>query len=463
MKSSDLPLHFASLGAIAALSAVLAMGSPAIAGAQGAESEGEAETDAAAADGAPVEEEAPAEAPPAEDEGAAPAEAEEAAGDDGAEPADGEAPAPTDALAAPPPSAEEDEAAPALAAPSPEAAAPEEAAEAPAEEAPPPARPEPRVWRNSFFFWSNNVSAYTFLPNTPNAPDTYNPFYEWSFSLQPRWYVGPSLFLRVRQNARIEWTQTDFRVRERELVFDDTFIDLLEGNLARVAGITFSLGGRAILPTSIVSQNNTMLFGAGLIGLARYSFREVLNGMTVIVSTAYTYRHFDKNTGQFQDGADYDAQTGNRLTPLSSGFQNAPHSYGLGLSAVVAVTNKLFLSGSFSWSRNWATRSGAVNCDPSQPDADNPVCDVPASTADNRRDNLFFSIGGSYQFNKWLNLGLSMSTPTNLTIPGFDDRNPIWNYGTTFSLTTQVTLDQLYSDLFERQEGGDVPLPGQAF
>jgi len=429
--------------------------------AEGEAGEGEA-GEAAPADGeaAAVPPAAAATTPPSEG-GAAAAPAaptsESAAGAGGA-----------DALAAPT-VVGDDEEPEADAAPSEEAApAEEEAAAAPRE----PSKPVTHNWRNSFFFWTNNLNVYSLVPE---GNLTYNPTYSWAFSIQPRWYLGPSLFIRLRQDATVEWTDSDFRSLNREFVLNDTQLTLLEGNLASIAGVTFSAGGSLIFPTSIASQSNTMIIGAQGFGLARYTFRDVLNGLILIGSAGYTYRHFDQNVPQFEDGDDFLVNLGRQGNTdingaLSGTLLNQPHSLGLGISATLVATPKLFFSTSFSWNRGWAF-GAAGGCVPlegtgdSREEARDPdQCDgeqLPdGETAS--RDSTFFSVGASYQFNKWLNVGLSIGTSRLYFIDGFDDRNTFFNRGSTISLTTQITLDQLYNDLAGGEEA-QAPMPGQPF
>lgn len=343
-----------------------------------------------------------------------------------------------------------------------------EAEEAPAAAPPGAGKPVTHRWRNSFFTWSNNLDLGTLAPG---LNQTFNPTYSWGFSLQPRWYLGPSLFLRVNQTASIEWTDTDFRARNREFVLNDTSIDILEGNLASVGGVTFSAGGRVILPTSIASQNATMIIGGGGFGLARYTVPNVLKGLILIGSAGYTYRHFDQNVPSLDlDEDEPPVNAGVNTVGREGTLPNSAHSFGVGISGVLVATGKLFVNTSFSWTRGWGIplAGGCVPADDFDTvDTRNPEggCNglaVPASNDDRNRDRTFFSLGASYQFNKWLNVGLSAGTSTLFNIDGFDDRNPIFNRGTTLTLSTQITLDQLYNDL----AGGDesrVALPGQPF
>jgi hypothetical protein len=147
-------------------------------------------------------------------------------------------------------------------------AAPTEAEEAegaatdePAEEAPPPPRGPALRFANSFFTWTNAVTANTFAPG---AQLTYDPTYVMSFSLTPRFYLTDSTFLWLSQGLSIELTDTNDGTYNREPLLDDTLLDLRQ--LVRWEGFVFQGQVRLGFPLSKASQaaGRVMQTGFGL-------------------------------------------------------------------------------------------------------------------------------------------------------------------------------------------------------
>ena len=84
------------------------------------------------------------------------------------------------------------------------------------------------VWRGTSFSWANRVTAQTL--GVGNDYQSSNPYYEWFFSLRPRYYFwgegDDTLSLRATLNAYVELTNSDTTTKEHEFLIDDSTLAL---------------------------------------------------------------------------------------------------------------------------------------------------------------------------------------------------------------------------------------------
>ncbi|HVR19956.1 MAG TPA: hypothetical protein VMS65_09670 [Polyangiaceae bacterium] len=116
-------------------------------------------------------------------------------------------------------------------------------------------------WRGTSFSWANRVTAQTL--GIGNDYQSSNPYYEWFFSLRPRYYLweegDDTLSLRATLNAYVELTNSDTTTKEHEFLIDDS-------TLALVPSFTLAKDGdyrtvltlaapRYVIPTSKASRS----------------------------------------------------------------------------------------------------------------------------------------------------------------------------------------------------------------
>jgi hypothetical protein len=219
---------------------------------------------------------------------AAAAQTDDAEGDEAAEPdaaSEGEASPADDSETLAEPALEEGDLEEEEAAQSGEAE--EEEAEAPA------AAPEQLPWRNSFFDWNHSVTFNSFLRDAQLA---YNPYYYQTFTLTPRWYVGPTSFFWASQSLGVELTDSDGDAFLRDPQLFDTFVDFR--HLIPWEGFMFQLAARLALPVSKASQAAQRYLSTGL-------------GVTVIrpipeafltLAGSFTYRRWWAGSNVVQSG-----------------------------------------------------------------------------------------------------------------------------------------------------------------
>jgi hypothetical protein len=125
-----------------------------------------------------------------------------------------------------------------------------------------PAKKEVKLpWRNTSFSWANRVTAQTL--GVGNDYQSSNPYYEWFFSLRPRYYLWEegdnTLSLRATANAYVELTNSDTTTDEREFLLDDSTLALVpsftlasDGNYRTVLTLA---APRYVIPTSKASRS----------------------------------------------------------------------------------------------------------------------------------------------------------------------------------------------------------------
>jgi len=149
-------------------------------------------------------------------------------------------------------------------------------------------------WRNTSFSWANRVTAQTL--GVGNDYQSSNPYYEWFFSLRPRYYFWEeddnTLSLRATVNAYVELTNSDSTTKEQEFLLDDATLALVPSftlakdgeyrtvltlaapryviptsKASRSAGIYGELGARASLTQTLPIRENEDFFPSSDIGV----------------------------------------------------------------------------------------------------------------------------------------------------------------------------------------------------
>lgn len=174
----------------------------------------------------------------------------------------------------------------------------EDAAEPTEEEEEAPARRGPALsFANSFFSYTNAVTLHTL---DPSAQLTYNPTWQMSFGLTPRFYLTDTTFLWLNQGLFIELTDSDNDTYNHEPILSDTTLDLRQN--IPWEGFVFQGAARVVFPLSKGSQAARRVLQTGLALTATRPFPE-LASFTVSASFGYRRWWAMSNVAQIQDGA----------------------------------------------------------------------------------------------------------------------------------------------------------------
>ncbi|MFK7987651.1 MAG: hypothetical protein AB8I08_16660 [Sandaracinaceae bacterium] len=115
------------------------------------------------------------------------------------------------------------------------------------------------TFANSFFGFTNAVTAHTF---SPDAQLTYDPTYVMNFSLTPRFYLTDTTFLWLNQAMSVELTDSNTGTYNREPLLSDTLLDLRQ--LLIWEGFVFQGQLRLGFPLSKASQSAGRVLQTGL-------------------------------------------------------------------------------------------------------------------------------------------------------------------------------------------------------
>ncbi len=426
-----------------ALAAALAVPS-AVAAQDGSSSSGATGTEGAAA---------PAEAAPAEAASAEAAPAEEAPPVTTAPPPATTAAPPTEpasggtALAAPAESEEEET---------------EGGARTEAEAEAAQATAEPLAWRNSFFSWTQGLS---FNSLTRDGQQTYDPNYYWAFSLIPRWYLEPRLFLVASLGVSYELTDSNGDTYNRELALSDGLIELRY--TAPVDRFVFIPAVRLTFPTSKASQAAQRYFNTG-VGLTTVLQIPEFLASNLALGLAYRRWWAGSNVSlAMGDTLGASASTDpaasyQRLANAGGGLLSGTDSMGGPSNAVDRILTALTfnmapasgltitLQGLWIWDRVYDNPDAYLSCDRVLTTTCDSTLLVEQSAEQWRwRWFTYYTLAVAYDVQPWLNLQLGVANAAFLA-PFFNDdgsvRSP-FNPDTQVYLSTTITLDGLYETL----------------
>ncbi len=155
------------------------------------------------------------------------------------------------------------------------------------------------AWRGSQLIYRNAVTAVSLDQSTDL---TYDPTYEMTLALQPRWYVWDQLYVRAGASLSRELTESDWTTQSGEWIVGDTTLGFGSSQLWRVPVVetvfTADLGVR--LPTSKASRARTLLLAVEpRVGVSR-TF-DVLDGLTVAYGLVIARDFHDFTTGELTE------------------------------------------------------------------------------------------------------------------------------------------------------------------
>ncbi len=313
--------------------------------------------------------------------------------------------------------------------------------------------PPKRIWRGSYMWWDQSLSAYSLAPG---GQLTYNPTYAWNFRIVPRFYLRDDIFIAIRQDIDVEWTQSDSATYARQPFLSDTQISFVKTKIIDYEGFTLSSGPRLVLPLSIVSRANDVYFGIGGLVSANYHTDAIAKGFNLSFDTIYTHLFAGSNVTSTH--VDYpcaspDARIQSQTCSQVGGPSTTSDTLFFGPTASISPITDLSVSLSFYW----VLRRGRQLADATVQTIGGPVT-LEDGSATHWRNSTFFYASVSYQIFPWLTTALNFWSFTPELNPNGSLRNPFFNYDSQISFTNTIVLDQLYDTLFggldEGAEGG---------
>jgi len=313
---------------------------------------------------------------------------------------------------------------------------------------------EPLPWRNSLFIWNNSVSLDTFVLG---ARRSYNPTYIQSFSLRPRWYVGASQSIRLRQDLNWELTHND--INNNSAWFGDLSAGIIDTGWFMMPGdIAVGGGVTAFFPVSIGSRNCGLITGLQGSVSATKVFAEVMTGLT--------FQAFGSFRGNFHSTSVCNVEGGDRYgTPAIPGpiFGDNGNTGGVSNSmmvgsvgAVAALAPIPELSFSVVWQNQWSLGRGLADACFDDPSAPGGMTCLPDLSDTHTRVFTFFSLSATWLASDWFNASLSYGS-FNFSMDGSGNvYNPFYNPQSQFTLQGVFVLDRVYQGVEGMLEEDDV-------
>mgnify|MGYP001942389379 FL=1 len=343
----------------------------------------------------------------------------------------------------------------------------EEAAEE-AEEAEEDSGPAPLPWRSSFFTWTNQATFNSFVRD---GQLSYDPTYQQSFSLSPRWYVAPMTFFWANVSLNLEITDTNFNALNRDPQITDPVVEIR--HMIPWEGFIFIAQGRLGLPVSKASQAAQRYLQTGL----GTTIVRVVPEINLTIAGLFAYRRWWAGSNvTLVDTPQPDTCGGSLQAPAGGGAPEAPTVFcgQLGdataardiILAGVSLTTTPFGGFSINASAflfntyNFELANAEIGSDQieTRPDGDPLV--IPDQSRTHWRNFTYFAVSVAYQFLPWLNVSLGVQNSGFLASaynPDGSIRNPLVTPDTQVFLGATIGLDTLYTDVFVGAEDNLTP------
>ncbi len=333
------------------------------------------------------------------------------------------------------------------------------------------AGPPPLPWRNSFFGWTNQVSANTFYPA---GQLSYQPLYMQSFYFIPRWYITDSGWISLYLNANVQLTNLSGGSQDAGTAYnrDPLLWDFYVSYNQPIPweGFVFLPSVSIRLPMSKASQVAQNYLGLSA-GLSIFRTFDILGSQLTLIAGA-SYTGFISGSNVTQVGAPQpdlcSGGTGPQNAAGAAGFTPGAVPLGANASSIMcdqlggysatnqyAVGSVSFLEtiGEFSFGASFAIFAmqgaplAAANI-PVETSAQPLV--IPDNSRTHWRDSTSFGAFIGYQFLPWLQVQLGIQN-ARYNAPAYNPngsiRNPIINPDTQFQLSFNMQLDEMYTEI----------------
>ncbi|HBQ18473.1 MAG TPA: hypothetical protein DEF51_47555 [Myxococcales bacterium] len=343
----------------------------------------------------------------------------------------------------------------------------EEAAEE-AEEAEEDSGPAPLPWRSSFFTWTNQATFNSFVRD---GQLSYDPTYQQSFSLSPRWYVAPMTFFWANVSLNLEITDTNFNALNRDPQITDPVVEIR--HMIPWEGFIFIAQGRLGLPVSKASQAAQRYLQTGL----GTTIVRVVPEINLTIAGLFAYRRWWAGSNvTLVDTPQPDTCGGSLHAPAGGGAPEAPTVFCGQLGDATAARDIILAGvsltmtpfGGFSINAsaflfntyNFELANAEIGSDQieTRPDGDPLV--IPDQSRTHWRNFTYFAVSVAYQFLPWLNVSLGVQNSGFLASaynPDGSIRNPLVTPDTQVFLGATIGLDTLYTDVFVGAEDNLTP------
>jgi len=309
------------------------------------------------------------------------------------------------------------------------------------EEAPRPSGPA-LTFANSFFSWTNAVTAHTFAPG---AQLTYDPTYVMNFSVTPRFYLTDTTFLWANQAMSLELTDSNGGTYNREPLLGDTLLDLRQ--IVAWEGFVFQGQARLGFPVSKASQAAGRIMQTGL-GLT--IARPIPEAAGFTIAATFNYRRWWATRNVAEATESYPGQCTQPspgeapVCTQASGLTTARDVLIGGLTMNVAPFAGFSVSFSGFMLGTYNHEVGATDID-----VNGGQVRLEDDSPTHWRAFTYFSLAVAYDVTPWLNLQLGVQN-SGVVAPLFDTsgnvRSP-FSPDTQVFLTTTIGLDSLVGEI----------------
>ena len=317
---------------------------------------------------------------------------------------------------------------------------------------------------------AEHFSGSVFIFEQSVTPDTLDknaqlsrvPSYQWSLSFRPRYYIVPTLSVRLRMDLDLEWLNAADTTRAHEALFGDTRLDVAY-NPPDIWGIKSTVSARAMLPTSkdTIAQGSVIQLGP-VVSLIR-PFDDVKVGGFKIGSfevTAGAYTLF--NLAQYTSGGvgTSFSCTSMDYTPTycseNTGRMNPRVSLVGSLAGKYSPIPEISLGLSYTQLNAWAYDTPTVTTK----DKWGRTVTLDDGKNDTRfRQSEWAVVSIDYDPVDWLSLGVSYATLRSVLDPNSHYGNPFYSPGGNSRLAFAATfnLDASYDKVARHFQPSAVP------
>jgi hypothetical protein len=311
--------------------------------------------------------------------------------------------------------------------------------------------PAPRgpalTFANSFFSLTNGVTVNTF---SPGAQLSYDPTWQISASLTPRFYLTDTTFLWLNQGLYYEATDSNDGTYNREPMLSDTLLDLRQ--VVTWEGFVFQPQVRLGFPLSKASQAASRILQAGA-GVTVARPIPELASFTPALTLGYRRWFQTKNVPTTSEPWAGNCTQPDPLQPpvctQASGVTNGRDILLAGLTLTIMPLAGLTVSGSGFYMATYGEELA-----PASIPINGGTTTLDDQSLTHWRAFTYFSLAVAYDVLPWLNLQLGIQNAANvapLYNPDGSVRSP-FTADTQIFLSTTVGLDGVYEELFRGAE-----------
>lgn len=319
---------------------------------------------------------------------------------------------------------------------------------APAAPTAPTATPALLPFRNSTLLLDQSTTPETLWRNVQQSAI---PSYQWWISFRPRWYFTPSLSLRARVDLTTEWADGGDTTRAREPVWGDIWTDLVYSGIPELAGIKFSVGLRALWPTSLASRMRSVYVALGATAGASRTFDMPNHGGDINVGLSFAGSHAFTGYNNGGVNSTYGCSSFDMNTPQTCDSRGGPMNAAFNLTSIFLLGYNTPLHGlgfnfMYLLANSWAYGAGPQTI--TDPTGGTSVVN-PDPNATFMRQNSWFLASADYEVTREVSLSLGYYVYRPVLDPNSTYGNPFWSPGgnSRIFFTITASLDGIYQTI----------------